>query len=333
MASVSDEFLTKMWETYCLLEKETYPDKPLTPVDQQIATWRSESTDHYRLYRWAAVEGDEVVGVAVIYLDMAQNLDNGFGRVAVHPDHRGKGIARLLAKPVFETLEKENRPRMDTWVTEGSEHAGLPERLGLKAVYISRDSGLKISDLDMDLMDTWIKKAEERASDYELRFVDSPLPDDIIEDFCKLAEVMNTAPREDYEAEDEEITPELMREYEQMVHDGKGVLHHCYAVHVPTGEFAGYTTIRTKDLEPKLGEQWDTGVNPDHRNKGLGRWLKAANIKSVLESYPEIELITTDNAGSNAPMLGINIEMGFKTLGSTEAWQGSLATARERFGI
>ena len=332
METASDEFLTAMWETYCLLEQETYPDHPVTPVDQQIATWRSENTDHYRLHRWAVEVDGRVVAVAVVYLDLAQNLDNGFGRVAVHPDHRGKGYARMLAGPVFDILEEENRPRMDTWVIKDSPHAGLPERLGLKAVYVSKDSQLKIDDLDIDLMDSWISKAAERANEYELRYVDSPLPDDIIDDFCKMAEVMNTAPREDYQADDEEVTPELMREYEAMVHDAKGVLHHCYAVHVPTGQFAGYTTIRTKDLEPESAEQWDTGVDPDHRNKGLGRWLKAANIKAVLDRHPGIERVTTDNAGSNAPMLAINIEMGFKPMASTEAWQGDLAKARANFG-
>ena len=329
----SDELLTKMWGLYDVLNTESHPGEPMTPLAQQMADWRSEGSEHQKLMRWVVEDDGEIVATAVIFLDLGQNLDNGFCRISVHPDHRERGHCRLLAKPVFDELEAAHRHRIDTWVVAGTSHAGLPERLGMKGVYSGKESQLKISNLDMDLLDGWIERAEERASDYELMFVDSPLPEEIIEDFCNLAEVMNTAPREDYEQEDEEVTPARMRGYEKQVHDAGGQLHHCVAVHKPTGDYAGYTTIRTKSLEPDAADQWDTGVDPEHRNKGLGRWLKAANIKDVVERFPEVERVTTDNAGSNAPMLNINIEMGFRPLQSIEAWQGDLATARERLGV
>jgi RimJ/RimL family protein N-acetyltransferase len=44
----------------------------------------------------------------------------------------------------------------------------------------------------------------------------------------------------------------------------------------------------------------------------LGKWLKAAMLLHVLEIYPDLESVITENAGSNAPMLAINTKMGFK---------------------
>jgi GNAT superfamily N-acetyltransferase len=59
-------------------------------------------------------------------------------------------------------------------------------------------------------------------------------------------------------------------------------------------------------------QQGDTGVFPEHHNHGLGRWLKAAMVEKVLRDRPQIKRIRTGNAPSNAPMLRINEQMGFK---------------------
>jgi GNAT superfamily N-acetyltransferase len=82
-----------------------------------------------------------------------------------------------------------------------------------------------------------------------------------------------------------------------------------------------------------LVEQWDTGVDPAHRNLGLGRWMKAAMAFYLRENHPEVERIDTENAGSNAPMLNLNIEMGFKPILVQNVWQGDLATVRRNLSV
>jgi hypothetical protein len=42
--------------------------------------------------------------------------------------------------------------------------------------------------------------------------------------------------------------------------------------------------------------------------------------------------VDTFNAGSNEPMLNINVAMGFRPIHLSRAWQGDLATARRRLG-
>ncbi|MGB7860052.1 MAG: GNAT family N-acetyltransferase, partial [Acidimicrobiia bacterium] len=65
-----------------------------------------------------------------------------------------------------------------------------------------------------------------------------------------------------------------------------------------------------------------------HRNKGLGRLLKASMAKRFVGEFPDVEWIDTGNAGSNEPMLNINIAMGFKPVLMINAWQGEIAKAR-----
>ena len=51
------------------------------------------------------------------------------------------------------------------------------------------------------------------------------------------------------------------------------------------------------------------------------------------DRYPTVTRIDTENAGSNAPMLGINVEMGFKPILIQNVWQGALATIRQMLSV
>ena len=73
-----------------------------------------------------------------------------------------------------------------------------------------------------------------------------------------------------------------------------------------------------------------TGVREEHRNLGLGRWLKAANIEELLRKNPSARFVRTGNADSNAPMLRINRQMGFKPFISKMEWQGNVAKIADR---
>src|SRR5690606_4435687 len=80
----------------------------------------------------------------------------------------------------------------------------------------------------------------------------------------------------------------------------------------PDGGAAGATQLLVSRHRPALGHQYDTGVLAEHRGHGLGRWLKAANLRQVLEQQPALAVVDTDNAESNPYMLAINVDMGFR---------------------
>lgn len=326
-----ENLLRELSAYYEVIEAEDMPDDPATPLEARLAEWRHVFSHHPEV-RWILRDEDGIAAAAVAAYDVDQNLENGFGRIHVHPEKRRRGYGRAIATPMFDLLEGNGRKRLDTWIKKDEPAESLARDVGLKSVYQDKRSRLPIDQLDMDLMEQWIERGAERAVEYELVYYQSPIPAEIVEKFCDLAYIMNTAPREDFEEEDEIMTPEKWRETEANVIDSKGQLHNLIAVHEPTGEFAGYTQIQTQDLQPDLAWQWDTGVDPNHRNKGLGRWLKAAMIKRVLGAHPDVTRVDTYNAGSNEPMLNINVAMGFRPVHLSNVWQGDLATVRERLG-
>jgi RimJ/RimL family protein N-acetyltransferase len=144
---------------------------------------------------------------------------------------------------------------------------------------------------------------------------------------------MNTAPFEDYQREPEVITPTIWRDLEQMDRSRQTEFLVYVARHKASGRFVGLTESIYQRLNPAQAWQANTGVDVDHREKGLGRWLKAAMLQKLRSDYPLVERIDTENAGSNEPMLNINLTLGFKPILMNHIWQGDVATIRERLVV
>lgn len=330
--TAQEALLLDMHDYYVGLEAEVLPDDPPMPADQRLADWRNVA-DHVMIPRWILQDDGEIVAVAVAYLGKFEDLNNGFARVHVRPDRRRQGYARMLARPVFDRLEQEGRKSLITDVPDGAAWEPKLEALGMRKSFQDKRSRLWMSDVDWDLMDSWVERASERASDYHLLYLQTPIPDEHLNQWCEVLHVMHTAPKEDLEFEFETWTPEKWRDQEEKERAASTTTVAHVAVHTPSGKFVGISDIFLPGHHPEMAWQGDTGVHPDHRNKGLGRWLKAATLLRICADHPLVDRIDTFNAGSNEAMLGINVEMGYKPILVNNAWQGDLAVVRERLGV
>jgi len=325
--TASEHLLHEMWEYHKAVRSEDLPDDPQYPLKRQILDWQAIKEDE-SVDRWVLRDdSDSIVAVGVAVRHLGQNLDNGFARVHVREDMRKQGLGTILAEPILQMLHDDGRKRLATGAAEGTVGEIWAEKLGMKMVLQEKRSRLDVADIDRDQMTSWIGKASERAADYDLHFYRAPFPEEVLGRYCELQFQMNTAPLDDYKEDDLVVTPEIWRDWEAKADAALTDINTFIAVHRPTGDLVGSTSIETDRLWPEQAWQWETVVHPDHRNQGLGRWLKASMIGKLATMDTPIERIDTFNAGSNAPMLGINLAMGFQPILVTNTWQGELARA------
>ena len=232
-----------------------------------------------------------------------------------------------LLRPVAEAAADDERSILESWVPLRKGPEVFAEMVGFEMRQLERMSRCYVSDVDRSMLEEWVTRAKERASDYSFRIWEGPCPDEFLEEFAAAQAVMNTAPQGERTHEWEETSPAELRGSEQSLFDA-GFNVTKAAVFAPDGRVAGYTEVYYGDFRPQIAWQGDTGVWPEHRDRGIGRWLKAAMFLHLVEARPKIDFIETGNAATNEAMLNINHAMGFalaEEIGSYEASTERLA--------
>jgi GNAT superfamily N-acetyltransferase len=305
-------------EMVSMFEREVIPGEPDTPAAELAADLLSVPP-HRHLSIGIATEAGQTVGTVRLALDdTAGNQDLAeVEYLIVRPELRRAGIGRAL---VHAVCERTDRARIRAYVPVG--HSGgmkLAAAIGATPGIVDRQSRVGVADLDRQMLESWIHRAKDRARDYSLVCFDGPCPDELLEGFASLTRVMNTAPRS---AGDQDVhsTSAEVRAFQETLLRRMGWVWTACACHDATSKLVGFTQLMATRARPWLGQQWDTGVDPAHRNLGLGRWLKAANALRLIDERPEVATIETWNAGVNAAMLAINDAMGFRPVAEWQEW-------------
>lgn len=332
-ASATDDDLVALHALEAADERDAgIPEALVAPAAHDVLALRHVMPFVHR--RWAVARDRElVVGWASCrWKDVPSNRDHVGLSIHVHPSRRREGVGRRLLVGALDAAEEFGARILDAESRVDGPGGAFLTRFGFEARMTSPRNVLKTADVDRELMRSWIERAAERAVDYSLVGWDGPCPDELLGEFVDLAHVMNTAPTEGLDWDDEVFTPEHIREFEATTAERDVDVWVVAARHDPTGGLAGYTTLFHSRHWPAAADQGDTGVRPEHRERGLGRWIKAANILRLFDERPEVEYVTTWNAGSNEPMLAINRTMGFAPLEWWAEWQAEPKHVRDALG-
>ncbi|HUR48337.1 MAG TPA: hypothetical protein VMY88_02255 [Acidimicrobiales bacterium] len=251
--------------------------------------------------------------------------------IAVVPSHRRQrigawclGQAVLAANRTGATLFIGST---DSTVTCGEAFA---KWAGFELALSERESDLALADLDWEMVDRWVDEGPGRAPGYALEFIDGIYPEELYDDIIAWQNVMNDAPRGDLDVNDDHGSHEKLAEYEARLATSAVTRLEYIARHLDSGAVIGGTNVYYEQWTPALLWQGATAVHPDHRGHALGKWLKAAMLQKVRVLLPEVQVVTTGNAYSNDPMLGINNKLGFKETRAYLNWQGKTAQVQAR---
>jgi len=309
---------------------ETRPDDPFLPDDlerQRVLHDRKFEVVH----AFEVVQGEEMAAWFVSYTakpgapGYEENRAFLWCRFSVLAPYRRKGIARSFLPLIVDLMESHGCRTLTMDTEEESGHAFM-KWLGAEKKMEGAENRLHIPDVDWAMIQRWIDEGRQKSRETKLEIYDDHIPDAMLDEYApQLTSLLNTMPWDDLDHGPIVVTPAILRDaYERF--DMMGMKHHTVLTREPNGVISGITDMNWAPHRPTILEQMFTGVRPDARGRGIGKWLKGYMLDRMHQLYPDAEWISTGNADSNGPMLAINKRMGFKR----HRWGAEYQIGREK---
>ena len=298
------------------------------PLDAYIALARNLPAQ-YDDHTWLAEEDDGTpVASAACWSDATGDPNLMACDVMVARGHRRRGIGTALLRTICETTIDEGRGLL-VWQTFSKVPAGddFARAAGGRVARVNRTSELRLASVDWSLVDAWATPVHG----YELQTVDGALPVDLHEDAAHFHNIMETQPMDDLDVAPRHTTAAEIAELDRSL-VASGRRRWTVFVRDAHGRCVGGTEMDFDPDDPALARQQNTGIDPDHRGRGLAKWAKAAVLQRLRTDAPHVERVRTGNAFSNTPMLAINDALGFLVTETVTDWQADPAAVRRALG-
>jgi GNAT superfamily N-acetyltransferase len=263
----------------------------------------------------AAYDGDTMVGAALVFRPLKDNLHLGAIDVYVPPGNRRRGIGGALLARSEEIAVADGRTTLlgDVRVPldEDSDDSRWAEARGYAK---ANEDGVKVVDLaaTADRLPALEATAAERRGDYRLEWWLDPAPGEHLASLAAaVSRFVEEIPLGDLDLEPQKMTAERLRGREERRARQRRQQLTVVAL-APSGEVAGYTNLVLSPHAPRLADIGDTLVLPDHRGHRLGLGMKVLLHQKVRELFPGAELIATGNATVNSYMNAVNEQLGYR---------------------
>ena len=321
---LSDRELAEIHRFARRIQAEREPDHAPSSYEAFAANIRNVPS-YIALQMWvvrAPDTGDVIARANLVLPIAAENLHVGHFDLMVLPEFRRQGIGTELLGLVASAAQGAGRRLLTVSSTSTVPAAdAFLRRIEADPSLAGHISVLKLEDVDRVLMRSWQERVSQRASDYVMGVWVGRYPEDRLDDVCAMFEAFNTMPMGDLDLEETHFTRQQVRELDSS-NEARGIIRWTFYVeHKVSRAIAGFTEVFIERERPEQANQGLTAVFPDHRNRGLGRWLKAAATEKILAESPRTAAIKTSNADVNEAMLNINREMGFKPVAAEMLWQ------------
>ncbi len=288
-----------------------------------------------------------VLGSAVVELPAGANAHTAAIDVTVRPAHRRQGIGSALHAAALGVARTHGRTTLFASTSQRQEPASGPDTLvastgsgrvdatdpsvrfavrhGWILGQVNRRSVLPLP-ADPSLLSRYRDEAQTTAGpDYRVLTWQDRCPEEWVEQFAVLSSRMSAdVPVGDLDIRADAWDADRVRSDERKSAERGVTLRVAVAEHVPTGTLAAYSVLITVPHDPAVVHQGDTLVLGEHRGRRLGMLLKAAQLQRLAAEQPEARRLSTWNAEENAPMLAINVALGFRPAGGSGEWHRPL---------
>jgi GNAT superfamily N-acetyltransferase len=275
---------------------------------------------------FAAEDPADIAGCSLLMLPDRENLSMARVVLRVAPGRRRAGIGSALLRHCADQARLAGRTRLTGESWDGTSGAAFAKAIGASPGIPEVHRTLYLTGEVRGRLPGLRRAAAGHAAGYSLTSWVGPTPEDCLEQVAAVHAAMADAPR-DADVEPSVWDAARIRRAEQLTAD-HGITHYTVAArHDATGEFAAITQTLTDPGAPAFAFQQVTAVRPAHRGHRLGLLVKVAMLGLLTEAVPDVDRITTDNAGSNEHMIAINAQLGFEVSGVTRNWELDLTKA------
>ena len=324
--SLDDADFAAALELQQRLDRQRDPGLPVTPVAELRGVFDDDATDYARHQRIVAIEG--ATAAAIGHLELPVDPGNlALTQVEITPAD-DEMTAAVLAE-LLRRARADGRTSVIAWGDHTPARHSFWTDLGAELRYTEQESSLDVAAVDPQLMDQWIRSGPD---DLEIVHWARRCPNRWIDAQVATANAMKDAPTDDLHVADTVVDASMVRA-EIEARAACGLEYQGVLAVTADGEAAGTTEVFVNRHRPAASWQWTTVVLPAHRGRGIGRWLKATMWKHLRSTEPEVTGLQTGNAASNAHMLAINTEMGFKPTHLMGCWQTDLEVLVFRLGL
>ncbi|MEU1494811.1 GNAT family N-acetyltransferase [Streptomyces sp. NPDC005776] len=236
----------------------------------------------------------------------------------VHPAERRQGTGSLLLDAAARAAGEHGRRSVVVQTEASTPGDRFLRAKGWRRVLTLTYARLSLNAVDRAALTTIVR---EPHPGYRLESWEGAVPGPLARTFVASRRAMDDMPMDDTDYGTVVWDVERVRAVAQAVADRGDLLRTVAAVDEADGSIAGFTELVVPGDGQGDGQHYGTGVLPEHRGRGLARWMKAASILDARERHPDLGGLLADTADSNTYMRGINDAFGYEPTHRSFAYQ------------
>ncbi|MFI7523497.1 GNAT family N-acetyltransferase [Micromonospora globbae] len=243
----------------------------------------------------------------------------------VHPAERRTGTGSRLLDAAVRAAREDGRRALLAQAEAGSPGDGFLAARGFRRALTLTYARLALADVDLAMI---TELAGRPHPGYRLSTWDGVVPDELAETFVASRRAMDDMPMGEVDYGRVTWDVDRVRAAARAVAERGDLLHTVVAVDESDGAIVGFSELVVPGDGTGDGRHYGTGVLPEHRGHGLGRWMKAEVIRQARERYPQLGGLLTDTAEDNRHMRAVNDALGYTPTHQTIEYQLDLAPRR-----